>query len=102
MSLSFSPKDPEEVIVVSFSFARVLNSGETVESCTFTVRDSHNLDVSTAMVSGLADISAAPIVKQTIQGGSPGVTYLVRAKTVTSAARTLIGSALLPVTVGGN
>ena len=101
MSYSFSPKDPDEQIVVSFDFSALLGAKETIEACTFTaLHVSDWADSSEAMISGPADISSAPIVKQMIKGGVAGNIYLIKAEVATSTSRVLVGSAAINVRLG--
>ncbi len=102
MSLqSFSPKDPEEVITLSVNFTNLLASGETVSACVFTAeRQDGAAEDTAAMISGGADTTAAPIMRQKIAAGTNGVTYLIRAKVTTNAGRTIVGAGVLPVKRG--
>ena len=98
---NFSTKDPNEVIVLSFSYINILDVGETITACTFTSTDQMGAaDASTSMISGLADISASPIVKQEVIAGKDGHDYLIRSQATTSNGRVLVGSAVLPVKAG--
>lgn len=96
---TFSPKDPEEVVTLVINFANLLEQGETINSAAVTVEDQAGAN-QTAMLVGNADISAAPIVRQQVTGGTNGTTYLVRAKATMSSGRVLVGSGNLPVRRG--
>lgn len=98
MSQTFSAKDPAEVVILSIDFTKLLN-GATVEGCTFSVLDKDG-QAQASMLSGAADTSAAPVVRQKVQAGTAGLTYLVKATITTSDGRTLVGSGLLPVRRG--
>ena len=101
MSYSFSPKDPDEQIVLSFNFAALLGAGETILSCVFTALNVPGWsDNSSAMILGGVDLSGAPIVKQMIKGGVDGQSYLIKAEVITSIGRVLVGSATLLVRLG--
>jgi len=101
MSLQFSPKDPAEVVVLSFNFVNLLASGEIILSVTFSVTDQNgNINTSSAMLSGVADLSESPVIKQAVQGGLDGHTYLIRATATTSLNQTLVGGATLAVSFG--
>lgn len=102
MSLqSFSPKDPEESVVLGVNFVNLLAQAETIQSASWLVEQEDGTAVSSAAVlSGAIDISAAPVVRQKVIGGIPGLTYLHRAKVVTSAGRTLVGGGLQKIEKG--
>jgi hypothetical protein len=99
MTQTFSPKDPEEVVVLSVDFVNLLDSGEGITTATVVVEDPAG-QPQAAMVSGAADTTAAPVVRQKVQGGTDGTRYLVRFKATTDGGRTLVGSGILPVQRG--
>ena len=100
----FSAKDPAEVIVYGISFTNLLGVGETISTATFSKAVASGIGSDSGAgaltLSGAADISAAPIVKQTVSGGISGLTYRLTATVTTNAGRTLVASALLPVASG--
>lgn len=101
MSQTFSTKDPDEVIVLSFNLTSLLQIGETVSTCVFTATDRDTGDDATeSLILGNADVSTAKVVKQQVQGGTDGHEYLIKAKFTTSSGRTLVASAFLPVKIG--
>jgi hypothetical protein len=100
--LAFSPKDPSEVIVVSFGFFKRLDAGETVTASTFTVEVLEGIDPDpSALLSGEADLSSLPVVKQKLIGGLLGVTYLIKALATTSSTRKIMGARTLKIVDGG-
>lgn len=94
-NLAFVDKDPDEVLVLTIPFSQDLN-GETIQSAAWTIEK--ELPSATGgtyedhpeMLSGAADITSAPLVRQKVTGGIHGATYLHRAKVVTSDGRTLV------------
>ena len=101
MILQFADKDPDEEIVLSMDFSALMGNGESVVGAETSITKSDNaMDVSVQMVSGAADITAAPIVRQKVKGGAAGTDYLMRVKVTTSGERVLVGGAKLPVRLG--
>lgn len=96
---TFSPKDPEEVVILSVDFVNILVSGETILTAAVTAEDQGGA-LEASMVNGSADITAAPVVRQKIQAGTAGTRYLIRFKITTSTGRTLVGAGYLPVNRG--
>lgn len=97
----FSDKDPAEVIVLSVDWSQVLESGETVSSASWLVSNTSNQTEDTAsMISGSVDISASPIIRQKIAGGTDGNSYLHRCRIVTNTGRTLVQGVLQSVKLG--
>ena len=87
----YSQKDPAEIIILSVDWSGVLGIGETINSATWVVTNTTNPTEDTAaMVSGSADLSASPIIRQKIQGGTNGSAYLHQCVIVTGAGRTLV------------
>lgn len=89
MRAQFSPKDPGEKIVLTFGFAKILDSGETITGATWSVICETATEDTTAMKSG-SPVVDGKLVKQTIQGGTSGNRYLHRAIATTSAGRILV------------
>lgn len=100
MSRNFSDKDPLETIVLSVDFSQVLGQGETIQSAVWSVTRENGSEDTAPMLSGAVDISAAPIVRQLVTGGTDGGTYLHRAKVTTSAGRILVHGARQVVRLG--
>ena len=100
MSRNFSDKDPLEAVVLSVDFSQGLAQGETVQSATWTVTRENASEDTAAMLDGAVDISASPVVRQKVVGGSDGGTYLHRAKITTSAGRILVHGARQVVKLG--
>jgi hypothetical protein len=98
---SFSPKDPEEVIVLTVKFDNLLGGAETITGTpVFTAeRQDGTTEDTSAMISGTATVQGGSAL-QLIAGGTNGATYLIRAKVTTSAGRTLVGGGLLPIKRG--
>ncbi len=90
MTQFFSPKDPEETIVLAVDFTAVLDVAETISSAVWLISREDASEVTTAMLVGTTDISGAPIIRQKVTGGTAQGTYIHRAKVVTSASRTLV------------
>lgn len=89
--LYFSDKDPSEVIVLSVDWTGVMDGGETISSASWAVTNQTiPAEDTTAMKNGSTDASAKPVIRQKIQGGTDGSTYLHRCTVVTSAGRTLV------------
>ena len=95
---SFDPKAPEEVIVCSLDFSELLDADETIQSATVSSQLQEGADTAPeAILAASADITASPIIRQKVSGGCHGATYRLVFLATTSAGRTLLGSALLPV-----
>lgn len=91
-------KDPAEAIYLGFDYAADLETGETI---------SGSPTVSASLVAGTdptpsALLSGSPIVVgatvlQRVVGGVAGASYTLRCQVSTSASRTLVLAATLPV-----
>lgn len=91
------PKDVGETDVITFDFSLVLNTGETIVTAVVTSEVYAGVDPTpTALLFGPVQVTGL-VVAQQIQAGLVGVEYLLRCTITTSAARTLVLSALLPV-----
>lgn len=100
--LSFSPKDPAEDAPLGINFVDVLDTGETVSAASTSfsfVRGDASAAAPVAV--GAADISGDPVVMQRVSGGGAGATWRMEIQVTTSAGRTLVQSALLPIVDGG-
>jgi hypothetical protein len=91
MSDAFSPKDPDEVILLSWDFSPRLLAGEVIVSATWVIQrqDGATEDTST-MLQGAVDLASKPIVRQVVKGGKTGVTYIHRITATTSDDQVLI------------
>lgn len=98
MSQYMSSKEPTETIVVSFDFSNLLGNGETITACTCTATDRRTeTDMTATMILNAADLSSTPVIKQMVQGGLNGSSYLIRATVTTSRNCVLTGAAVLPI-----
>jgi hypothetical protein len=88
----FSPKDPSEIVLLGFNFAKILSSGEVIVSATWEVTNQES-EVVSEMLVGAVDITAAPIVRQAITGGAANQTYRHRAIGTTNLNRVLVAGA---------
>lgn len=95
----FPPKDPSEIIYLGFSYARLLESGETISSATWRVEDSDGKDAA-ALLSGLAAVSGA-VVKQKVVAGTLGETYRHFCTATTSTGRVLVLDNFQTISIGG-
>lgn len=96
---TLDPKDPAEVIVLTWDYTAALDATETITGA----------QTSTALLSGADDapidltLSGSPIIaggliKQAVTGGQAGATYLVRCQaTLAPSGRILVLAATLPV-----
>ena len=97
----YSPKDPSAIEVMSMDFTN-LTAGDTISSCVVDVlRLDMQPEVTAAMVVGLIDITAKPIVKQKIGGGNHGTDYIVRFTATMASGQVVVASAALLVKNGG-
>lgn len=97
---TLDPKDPAEVIVLTWDYTAALDATETITGA----------QTSTALISGADDapidltLSGSPIIagggliKQAVTGGQAGANYLVRCQaTLAPSGRILVLAATLPV-----
>lgn len=95
----YDPKDPLEVNIFSMDFTSLV-SGLAISACVVDVlRSDGAVEDTSAMVSGVCDLSDKPIIKQKIAGGTHGVEYLIRFKATTST-EVIVASGLLLVKNG--
>ncbi len=100
--IALPPKAPTEEIVVSFGFAARLKVGETVTAAATTVEVVDGTDATpSAILSGSADITSAPVVAQKIVGGVLGVSYLIQILATTSTGRKIMGARSIAIVKGG-
>jgi hypothetical protein len=101
----FSPKDPDETIIIGINFEGtptnpLLVGGESIVSATWTILSESGVNTTgMAKIHGV-DLQLAPIVRQQITGGIAGRTYLHKCTILTSAGRTLVGSGLQKCIIG--
>lgn len=97
----FSPKDPSESIVLSFDFTNLLAESETIASAQWLIEKENGDSVTSSdFLTGAVDISAAPLVRQMVKGGTHGTAYLHRAVATTSTGRILAAGGYQQVTKG--
>lgn len=93
--MSFSDKDPNEGIVVTFAFAALTN---TITSATVAIEVQSGNDTNpAAMLSGMAVVSGTN-VSQRVIGGVAGCTYHLRCTIQTPDGSTYVLGNTLPVT----
>jgi hypothetical protein len=96
---TFNPKDPAEIVVLTFDFTADLGVGETLTgNPTVSINQySGTADPGTSgMTSGAAQLSGA-LVLQKVGGGVSGNDYFWEATCATSTGRTLVIGGRLPV-----
>lgn len=96
---TLDPKDPAEVIVLTWDYTAALDATETITGA----------QTSTALLSGAdaapidltlsgSPIIAGGLIKQAVTGGQAGANYLVRCQaTLAPSGRILVLAATLPV-----
>jgi len=97
----YSVKDPTEGVVCTWDFtADIARLGGALTACVVDVlRVDGTVEDLTAMVSGVCDISANPVVTQKIVGGVHAVNYIVRF-TATINGIQCVGSASMLCKIG--
>jgi len=95
LSVNLSPKDPAEIVVVTFDYA-ALAASVSAPVITAT-RASGEADATPqAIVSGAAQVQGATVMQQ-IVGGQAGTTYRLRCQIDTADGQRFVLAALLPV-----
>ena len=90
----FSPKDPSEIVIVTFDFAELTAAVLTPTVSATWKRGSE--DLAPALLSGNASISGAKVL-QKVQGGVAGADYLLRCQVDTADAQRYVLTGTLPV-----
>lgn len=94
---TFSTKDPDEVWQLSVDFSKILASGETISSSTWSVTAYTGTDASpSSILSGIPSIVGTKS-KHTVIDGLDGVVYRIKATAETSLGNTYVGIGFLPV-----
>lgn len=94
----FDTKDPSEIVTVTFDFTSELGSETISGSPTVTNEVAGGTDAAFAsMLNGAPSASGGNKVLQSVKLGVHGVNYKLKALVNTSASRTLVLSAILPV-----
>lgn len=101
MIQTYSTKDPDEIIILSMDFRKVLTTGETISSAVWTLSRRDEAEDTSSMLVGSVDITGDPIVSQLVQGGTNGGTYLHQPTITTSLGQVLIASASQRIIDGG-
>lgn len=93
--MSLTPKDPAEIIVVSFDFAAL---AAVVQSPVVTAEVVSGVADATpgALLSGAAQVDGAQVLQQVV-GGVAGATYLIRCQVDTASGQRYVLAATLPV-----
>jgi len=100
--IKLPPKDASEEIIVSLGFGLRLNTSETVTTAASSIEVIDGVDANpSAMLSGSADTTSAPVVAQKIIGGVLGVEYLIKILATTSAGRKIMGARSITIVNGG-
>lgn len=96
----FSPKDPAEIVTLTFQFANVATT--TLSSPVVTVSHLEGISDATpsSMVLGAATVVGTDVVQQ-IQGGVDGADYLVRCEVVSGFDKYVIAGVLKVRTAKG-
>lgn len=95
--MRFDAKDPEEVIVLSFGFARLLAPGATLSAPVVSVLVKDGADPAPgSLIDGLATVDGSNVL-QKVRAGVAGTVYALRCKAQTSDGQTLVLAADLPV-----
>lgn len=98
--VELSAKTYQERILYGFNFSRLLRSGETLSSATFSMAVSTGTDPSPAsMLEGAAVVDFSPIVRQMVVGGAPGTEYFFGVSVETSLGQRFEESVKLKVTL---
>jgi hypothetical protein len=93
----FDPKDPEEVVTLTFDFADELGA-ETINpgpAVAVAVKKGADPDVA-QVANGAPQVSGATVL-QSVKAGVAGVDYAVRCKATTSGGRVLVIARVLPI-----
>jgi len=94
MQQQLTPKDPLEIVPITFDFTAILSSITSITSVAITVRTGTDASAS-AMIEGAAQISGLTVI-QLVKNGVVGNTYIVRADVVSGSEKYAL-SAILPV-----
>ncbi len=96
----FDPKDPAEIIPLTFPFATLLN-GQTISSAVVAVTVYSGADGSpSAILSGAATV-VGDKVRQNVTGGVLGVEYLIKVTVTTNTGLKYTDGKVLPVKDAG-
>ena len=76
-------------------------TGQTVVSADWLLSRLDVAEDTTSMLVSATNMGSAPVIKQTITGGTSGGSYLHRPRIITSLGQTLISSAIQVVSTGG-
>lgn len=96
----FSSKRVGETITLTFNFSRLLGTGETINSATWSIEVVDGVDASpSSMISGSESISGSK-VSQLVTGGVHDVVYRMVCAVTTSTGQIIHGTGLLKVDNG--
>jgi len=94
---TFSPKDPAEVWQLSVDFSKILLTGETISTSTWSATTYSGVDASpSAILFGSSSISGTKSL-QTVIDGLDGVMYRLKVVAETSLGNTYIGIGFISV-----
>jgi hypothetical protein len=97
--ITLSPKDPSEIISLSFDFSALLAVGETLSAPSLNLSVLHGVDADVgSMLTGVS-IIAGGIVSHLVRVGVDTTDYLATCLAATSQGQTLKLSGILPVRV---
>ena len=101
MSSEFSPKDPDERLLLTFNFANWLATGETIDLASIRVESIPEIGAdpdAAAMIVGEASLTGTKAL-QMVGGGLVGVTYRLKCTAETSKGQKLVLNGRLPVAI---
>lgn len=96
----FPDKDPIEAATCTVDFAPALRNGESIVSATWQIVREHLPEDTAPMVIGQPDLSAAPLVRQAVTGGTDGGLYVHRVIAMTNTGRPLFWAVRQRVRLG--
>lgn len=92
---TFSPKDPAEIVVITFDFSEIATA---VATPTITVTHKRGTaDATPALMLAGAAVASGLRVQQVIQGGQAGADYILRCQVEANDGQRFVLAGTLPV-----